>query len=85
MSKPLKSNISALCTWFCVSSDTSTGLGGFTISMLSITSSVRSKTTGLVGELIDSPVESNEIDEIIELVPMGGSRLRISSFPVIKN
>ncbi|MAS29563.1 MAG: hypothetical protein CMC44_02975, partial [Flavobacteriaceae bacterium] len=43
------------------------------------------KTTGLVGELMDSPVESNEIDEIIELVPMGGSRLRISSFPVIKN
>ena len=43
------------------------------------------KTTGLVGELMDSPVESNEIDEIIELVPMGGSRLRISSFPIIKN
>lgn len=43
------------------------------------------KTTDLVGELMDSPVESNEIDEIIELVPMGGSRLRISSFPVIKN
>ena len=43
------------------------------------------KTTGLVGELTDSPVESDEIDEIVELVPMGGSRLRISSFPVIKN
>ena len=43
------------------------------------------KTTGLVGELMDSPVKSDEIDEIIELVPMGGSRLRISSFPVIKN
>lgn len=42
-------------------------------------------TTGLVGELTDSPVESDEIDEIVELVPMGGSRLRISSFPVIKN
>ena len=41
--------------------------------------------TGLVGELTDSPVESNEVDEIIELVPMGGSRLRISSFPIIKN
>ena len=41
--------------------------------------------TGLVGELMDSPVESNEKVEIIELVPMGGSRLRISSFPVIKN
>ena len=40
--------------------------------------------TGLVGELMDSPVESNEKVEIIELVPMGGSRLRISSFPVIK-
>jgi len=43
------------------------------------------KLTGLVKELKDSPVESNEKDEFIELVPMGGSRLRISSFPVIKN
>ena len=41
--------------------------------------------TKLVGELMDSPVESNEKEEIVELVPMGGSRLRISSFPVIKN
>ena len=41
--------------------------------------------TKLVGELMDSPVESNEKEEIIELVPMGGSRLRISSFPTIKN
>jgi len=41
--------------------------------------------TKLVGELMDSPVESNEKEEIIELVPMGSSRLRISSFPVIKN
>ncbi|MFL2590382.1 MAG: beta-L-arabinofuranosidase domain-containing protein [Flavobacteriaceae bacterium] len=41
--------------------------------------------TKLVGELMDSPVESNEKEEIIELVPMGTSRLRISSFPVIKN
>jgi hypothetical protein len=41
--------------------------------------------TGLVGELMDSPVKSDEVDEFIELVPMGGSRLRISSFPVIKN
>ena len=41
--------------------------------------------TGLVGELMDSPVESDEIDEIIELVPMGGARLRISSFPVVNN
>ena len=40
--------------------------------------------TGLVGELMDSPVDSNEVDEFIELVTMGGSRLRISSFPVIK-
>ena len=39
----------------------------------------------LAGELVDSPIESNEKTEIIELVPMGGSRLRISSFPVIKN
>ena len=41
--------------------------------------------TKLVGELMDSPVESNEKEEIVELVPMGASRLRISSFPVIKN
>ena len=34
---------------------------------------------------MNSPVESMEKTEIIELVPMGGSRLRISSFPVIKN
>jgi hypothetical protein len=40
--------------------------------------------TGLVGELMDSPVDSNETNEFIKLVPMGGSRLRISSFPVIK-
>jgi hypothetical protein len=38
----------------------------------------------LVKELKDSPFESNEKDEFIELVPMGGSRLRISSFPVVK-
>ena len=31
--------------------------------------------TKLVGELMDSPVESNEKEEIVELVPMGGSRL----------
>jgi hypothetical protein len=36
--------------------------------------------TGLVGELMDSPVDSNETNEFIKLVPMGGSRLRISSF-----
>ena len=41
--------------------------------------------TGLAGELTASPVYSNKTDEFIELVPMGGSRLRISSFPVIKN
>ena len=43
------------------------------------------KETGLTGELMASPVYSNETDEFIELVPMKGSRLRISSFPVIKN
>ena len=41
--------------------------------------------TGLVGELMDSPVDSNETYEFIELVPMGGSRLRFLSFLVIKN
>ena len=41
--------------------------------------------TGLAGELTASPVYSNKTDEFIELVPIGGFRLRISSFPVIKN
>ena len=38
---------------------------------------------GLAGELKDSPVQSNEAVEIIELIPMGAARLRISAFPVI--
>ena len=38
---------------------------------------------GLAGELQDSPVRSDEPVEIVELVPMGAARLRISSFPVI--
>ena len=40
--------------------------------------------TGLAGELMDSPVKSNELTEPIELIPMGAARLRISSFPVIE-
>ena len=40
--------------------------------------------TGLAGELMDSPVKSEELTESIELVPMGAARLRISSFPVIE-
>ena len=39
----------------------------------------------LVGELMDSPVISEEETETIELIPMGAARLRISSFPVIKS
>ncbi|QCX37417.1 hypothetical protein FF125_02820 [Aureibaculum algae] len=38
---------------------------------------------GLAGELQDSPVISDEPMEILELVPMGASRLRVSSIPVI--
>ena len=38
---------------------------------------------GLSGELKDSPVQSNEPEESIELIPMGAARLRISAFPVI--
>ena len=40
--------------------------------------------TGLAGELMDSPVKSDELTESIELIPMGAARLRISSFPVIE-
>lgn len=38
---------------------------------------------GLAAELQDGPVFSAEPDEPIQLVPMGGARLRISAFPVI--
>jgi len=39
---------------------------------------------GLVGELMDGPVQSDETLETVELIPMGAARLRISSFPVIE-
>ncbi|RMZ51620.1 hypothetical protein EB822_01430 [Flavobacteriaceae bacterium PRS1] len=39
---------------------------------------------GLAGELKDSPINSNEVIETVELIPMGAARLRISAFPVIK-
>ena len=38
---------------------------------------------GLAGELKDSPVQSNEAEETVELIPMGAARLRISAFPTI--
>ena len=38
---------------------------------------------GLVQELIESPVRSDEPEETITLIPMGAARLRISAFPVI--
>ncbi len=38
---------------------------------------------GLVGELMESPVRSDEIEETVELIPMGAARLRISAFPQI--
>ena len=40
--------------------------------------------TVLAGELMNSPVKSDELTEPIELIPMGTTRLRISSFPVIE-
>lgn len=38
---------------------------------------------GLAGELKNSPVQSSEPIETVELIPMGAARLRISAFPVI--
>jgi Beta-L-arabinofuranosidase, GH127 catalytic domain/Beta-L-arabinofuranosidase, GH127 middle domain len=38
---------------------------------------------GLVGELHDSPVKSDQPTEQVTLIPMGAARLRISAFPVI--
>lgn len=38
---------------------------------------------GLVQELIESPVRSDEPEETITLIPMGAARLRITAFPVI--
>jgi hypothetical protein len=38
---------------------------------------------GLVSELQDSPIQSDQPDEVIQLIPMGAARLRISAFPVI--
>jgi hypothetical protein len=40
---------------------------------------------GLVAELQDSPVRSDEPVQEITLIPMGAARLRISAFPVIGN
>lgn len=37
---------------------------------------------GLVGELKDSPVRVNTPEEMVELIPMGAARIRITSFPV---
>ena len=38
---------------------------------------------GLVGELQNSPVRSQESIEFVNLIPMGAARLRITSFPVV--
>jgi len=38
----------------------------------------------LCGTLMDSPVETKQKTEEIELIPMGAARLRISAFPVVK-
>jgi hypothetical protein len=39
--------------------------------------------TGLVGEVQQSPVKSDEPAETVTLVPMGAARLRVSAFPTI--
>ncbi|WP_374164845.1 beta-L-arabinofuranosidase domain-containing protein [Arcticibacter sp. MXS-1] len=41
-------------------------------------------SSGLVSPLPRSPLTSGEREEILFLVPMGGARLRISAFPVVK-
>ena len=38
---------------------------------------------GLVGKIPDSPANSNEPVEVVELIPMGCARLRISAFPTV--
>jgi hypothetical protein len=38
---------------------------------------------GLAGKLQDSPVKNAEGPEVVELIPLGAARLRISMFPVI--
>jgi hypothetical protein len=40
-------------------------------------------STGMVGQLQDSPVKTDQPLEHLRLIPMGAARLRISSFPVI--
>jgi hypothetical protein len=39
---------------------------------------------GLVAVLPQSPVKTDTSSEELVLVPMGGARLRISAFPVVK-
>lgn len=43
----------------------------------------KQEANGLIGEVGQSPVRSDEPIEEITLIPMGCARLRISSFPVI--
>jgi DUF1680 family protein len=38
---------------------------------------------GLASKLQPSPVQSDEPEQVVELIPMGAARLRISAFPVI--
>ncbi|MCX6997021.1 MAG: glycoside hydrolase family 127 protein [Kiritimatiellaeota bacterium] len=38
---------------------------------------------GMVGQVQDSPIRSDEPSETVTLIPMGAARLRISAFPVI--
>ena len=38
----------------------------------------------LVGLLPPSPVQSEQPDETLTLIPMGAARLRISAFPIIQ-
>jgi len=45
----------------------------------------RQEENGLVGELPDSPVQSDQPLESIALIPMGCARLRISAFPRVEN
>jgi hypothetical protein len=43
----------------------------------------RQEANGMVGEAPEGPVQSDEPEETVTLIPMGCARLRISAFPML--